>query len=159
LVASPFVAHIPDCDLGLCSLTYFNPDVDRLTVSANAWIRGGFGLAANYARTWSHMPGSGADDDVPFLPRHSARVGLVWQNPSRVTARLSATYTGSRRSDQLDTRLDGFVSADLGVEWETLDRRLLVSAAVSNLLDKQYDIVSGVPGFGRTANLSATLRF
>lgn len=158
-VASPFVSHIPNCDLGLCSLTYFNPDVDRFTASANAWIRGGFGLAANYARTWSHMPGGGADDDVPFLPRHSARVGLVWQDPARVTARLSATYTGSRRSDLLDTRLDDFVSADLGIEWEALDRRLLVSAAVSNLLDKKYHIVSGVPGFGRTANLSATFRF
>jgi tetratricopeptide (TPR) repeat protein len=156
LIASPFATYDPPCDFGICSLGYLRPDVDRLSVSGNAWIKGGFGLSASYARTWSSLPDGG---DVPFLPRHSARAGLVWQDPSRITARLTATYTGSRRADRGVGRLGDFLSADAELSWQGWDRHLELSASVTNLFDQDYEVMRGVPGFGRTANITATLRF
>jgi tetratricopeptide (TPR) repeat protein len=156
IIASPFAPYAAACDLAQCALSYAKPAVDRLAVSINGWIKGGFGLSGDYARIWSRLPDGG---DAPFLPRNTARIGLAWRNPARISAKLSAAYIGSRRSEALTTRLGGFLSADAEIGWEGFDRHLLLSASVSNLFDKDYRVVTGVPGFGRTANLTATLVF
>lgn len=167
-VVSP--AQIDDnYDFGPANLAYLDARLDRLSASADAWLGHGFGLSANYARSWSHLPGvlTMATGRMPFVPRDSARIGVTWTSPKRVTAKASVTYTGSRRYlaypslllPGVDRRLGDFFAANSSVEWESQNRNVVVALSVNNIFDAGYELVPNVPGFGRTATLSATFRF
>lgn len=84
--------------------------------------------------------------NVPaFVPKHKANVGIAYDNPAFVTARLAGRYVGSKyytESNLPDQRADNFFVTDLKISKQFrfggfLDRAS-VSFAVNNLFDEEY---------------------
>lgn len=145
--------------------------VDRLAVSANAWLGGGFGLFGSYARSWSE-----AKDDIeitdptgvvrvvlpqggplPYVPRHAARGGIAYVSPHYVKVTLSESYYGASRNE-LGERSDPFFSTDASLTWEPFDKRLSVGFQALNIFDKRFENASGVMGQGRSFLATARVR-
>src|SRR5690606_30307919 len=80
-----------------------------------------------------------------YVPKHKANIGVVYDNPAFVTARLAGRYVDSKflfDSNRSDQRLDSFFVADLKVSKQFRFGGLLnkasVSFAVNNLFDEEY---------------------
>jgi len=150
----------PDFAIGPASYDYGPGHASRLTVSGNLWLTGNIGLTAQYARSSSAIEtANGEAGAIPFLPRDYGRLGVSWTDPRRIKLSANASYVGSRRSEILTTRLGDYVSVDLAASWESPDRHFQIDLGVTNLLDADYEIASAVPGWGRTATASLTVRF
>ncbi|WP_181702138.1 tetratricopeptide repeat protein [Chthonobacter albigriseus] len=132
--------------------------IDRVSLTANAAVGGGFGLFGTvaYARSEGEQDSDGAG--VPFIPDWSARAGLTFVHPSRFKATLAATYVGERDSNDGAT-LGDYVTVDSSLSWESPDRTFQFELSGYNLLDEDFTIASGVPGWGRTVIGTATVRF
>jgi tetratricopeptide (TPR) repeat protein len=140
--------------------------LDRLQVTANVWLGGGFGASATYARTWSEIVEGGATlgsevdgNPLPYIPHDYARGVLTWQHPTRVTASAAVTYLGDRRGDAAGTRIADATLVDAGLDWESPDRRLFLSFDIFNILDDPFEIAPDTPGWGRTAVIRGEVRF
>jgi hypothetical protein len=159
---------------GFASFDLGKSRLDRATFTVNTWLRGGFGLRGNYARSWSRVEqGLGAGGRIPLAPRDYASGTIVWVSPTRVRAEASLVWTGERRSltgqtvldgglpvsGLIDRRLGGFVTADALLEWENMRRNVVAYIGASNLLDRGYKLIYGLPGYGRTVAGGATFRF
>ena len=104
-------------------------------------------------------------NELPFEPRHKARLGITFDHPRYFTADLSATYVGRRYTDMENTDdglLDAFVSLDLYLA-RNIGEHVLLAVDFQNLLDERYKVyslptdVSYAPGF--LVRGSATVRF
>jgi hypothetical protein len=139
--------------------------IDRVAFTTNYWVGHGIGAFATVA--WSDSDASGGDladgSAMPFLPDWYARAGLTVVHPSRLRATVQATYVGERDgtigAGVAQVALDDFVTLDAVANWETLDRRLVLDLGVYNILDTDFDVAPGTPGWGRTFVGSAAIRF
>ncbi|WP_157215647.1 FecR domain-containing protein [Flavisphingomonas formosensis] len=148
------------CVIGPADYDFGAGHSDRLTVSANIWLTGNWGLNASYAHSRSALEGpSGDRGAIPFLPRHYARLGVTWTDPRRIKLNASLAYVGSRRSEQLTSRLGDYVSLDAGASWESPDRRFQLDLGITNALDAHPRVATGVPGWGRAVTATLTTRF
>ncbi|MGO7823028.1 hypothetical protein ACC684_38495, partial [Rhizobium ruizarguesonis] len=68
-------------------------------------------------------------------------------------------YVGERDGDDLGTKLDEYWSLDAHLIWEPLDKRIALEAAASNLLDEDFELTPGVPGWGRAFKGTLKVRF
>ncbi len=139
-------------------LAISDPRFDRLALTANVWLTGGFGLSGTIARTWSEAEVLGETGDIPYLPEVAARLALTHVNPRGFRVELGETYLG-RRATGLGGELDGVWVADARASWESPGRRWSVELGVSNLLDAEYEIAPGIDGVGRTATALVRARF
>jgi tetratricopeptide (TPR) repeat protein len=136
--------------------------IDRVAATANVWLGGGFGAFATYAYTSSQNkdPTSfGFGEALPYIPEHSARLGVTWVNPANFKVTLAATYVGTRAGDVTGTPLDSYWTADAFATWEPFDKRFEFELAAYNLFDEKFDVATSVPGWGRSFVGSLKVRF
>lgn len=141
-------------------LTDFHFDkgrLDRVAVTANMALGHGFGLSATVARIESEDLSAGAGGDLPFLPEYSGQVALTFVNTANVKTTVAANYVGERTDGT--TTLDDFWTLDAALQWEPFDKRFEVELAGFNLLDEEFDIRDGLPGWGPTVKGTVKVRF
>ncbi|WP_037073765.1 FecR domain-containing protein [Rhizobium leguminosarum] len=144
------------------SLPLSRGSIDRAAVTANLALGAGFGLSATYAYMESENkdplePNYGGS--LPFIPKNSGQIALTWVNEAKVKATIAANYVGERDGDDLGTKLDDYWSLDAHLIWEPLDKRIALEAAAYNLLDEDFEITPGVPGWGRAFKGTLKVRF
>lgn len=147
---------------GIDSQSYGRGSIDRAAVTANVALGNGFGLSATYA----YMDSENKDPatfnyrgDLPYIPQNSGQIALTWVNEAKVKATVAANYIGERPGDQLGTKLDDYWSLDASMIWEPFDKRIALEAAAYNLLDEDFEVAPGVPGWGRAFKGSLKIRF
>ncbi len=144
------------------SLPLSRGSIDRAAVTANLALGNGFGLSATYAYMDSENkdplePNFGGN--LPYIPTNSGQIALTWVNEAKVKATLAANYIGERDGDDLGTKLDDYWSLDAHLIWEPFDKRIALEAAAYNLLDEDFEITPGVPGWGRAFKGTLKIRF
>ncbi|MBX4975047.1 FecR domain-containing protein [Rhizobium lentis] len=144
------------------SLPLSRGSIDRAAVTANVVLGVGFGLSATYAYMESKNkdplePNYGGN--LPYIPKNSGQIALTWVNEAKVKATVAANYIGERDGDDLGTKLDDYWSLDAHLVWEPFDKRVELEAAAYNLLDEDFEITPGVPGWGRAFKGTLKVRF
>ncbi|WP_064835180.1 FecR domain-containing protein [Rhizobium phaseoli] len=144
------------------SLPISRGSIDRAAVTANVALGNGFGLSATYA----YMDSENRDPlepiyggPLPFIPQNSGQIALTWVNEAKVKATIAANYIGERDGDRFGTKLDDYWSLDAHLVWEPFDKRIELEAAAYNLLDEDFEITPGVPGWGRAFKGTLKVRF
>ncbi|ACE91783.1 putative exported protein, TonB-dependent receptor [Rhizobium etli CIAT 652] len=144
------------------SLPISRGSIDRAAVTANVALGNGFGLSATYA----YMDSENRDPlepiyggPLPFIPQNSGQIALTWVNEAKVKATIAANYIGERDGDRFGTKLDDYWSLDAHLVWEPFDKRMELEAAAYNLLDEDFEITPGVPGWGRAFKGTLKVRF
>ncbi|MGO4199954.1 FecR domain-containing protein [Rhizobium sp. YAF28] len=135
--------------------------IDRAAVTGNVALGNGFGLSATYAYMDSENKDPFAPNyggALPFIPQNSGQIALTWVNEAKVKATVAANYIGER-NDEFGTKLDDYWSLDAHLIWEPFDKRIALEAAAYNLLDEDFEITPGVPGWGRAFKGSLKIRF
>jgi outer membrane receptor protein involved in Fe transport len=61
--------------------------------------------------------------------------------------------------DFVGLKLDDYWTTDASLTWETPDRRLVLGLTVLNIFDNEYEILTNLPGQGRTVSASVKARF
>ncbi|MFS8147669.1 FecR domain-containing protein [Rhizobium sp. BR 249] len=144
------------------SLPLSRGSIDRAAVTANVVLGHGFGLSATYAYMESENkdplePNYGGS--LPYIPKNSGQIALTWVNEAKVKATVAANYIGERDGDRFGTKLDDYWSLDAHLVWEPFDKRMELEAAAYNLLDEDFEITPGVPGWGRAFKGTLKVRF
>ncbi|MGO7588406.1 FecR domain-containing protein [Rhizobium leguminosarum] len=144
------------------SLPISRGSIDRAAVTANVVLGHGFGLSATYA----YMDSENRDPlepiyggPLPFIPQNSGQIALTWVNEAKVKATVAANYIGERDGNRFGTKLDDYWSLDAHLVWEPFDKRIELEAAAYNLLDEDFEITPGVPGWGRAFKGTLKVRF
>ncbi|PDT14248.1 TonB-dependent receptor [Rhizobium sp. J15] len=144
------------------SLPISRGSIDRAAVTANVALGNGFGLSATYA----YMDSENRDPlepiyggPLPFIPQNSGQIALTWVNEAKIKTTLAANYIGERDGDRFGTKLDDYWSLDAHLVWEPFDKRIELEAAAYNLLDEEFEITPGVPGWGRAFKGTLKVRF
>ncbi|MBX4997330.1 FecR domain-containing protein [Rhizobium lentis] len=158
-----FSIGLPVTGLALVdSQTYGRGTIDRAAVTANFALGAGFGLSATYA----YMDSENEDPttfnyhgDLPFIPQNSGQIALTWVNEAKVKATVAANYIGERTGDLVGTKLDDYWSLDAHLIWEPFDKRIALEAAAYNLLDEDFEVLPGTPGWGRAFKGTLKVRF
>jgi hypothetical protein len=135
--------------------------INSLGLAVNIWIKGGIGLFADGVTrdTANRSHGVEGQPDLPLVPGHELKTGLAWVHPSRIRASLSAGFIGERPGDASAADLDDYVTTDLVLSWQPLDRHLDLGLSVTNLLDADYDQATDMPGPGRVVTVSGKVLF
>ena len=145
--------------------------IDRTSLTSNVLIGNGFGVSGTVAYTDSkNKDPSSFDygDTLPFVPTWSGQIALTWVNEANVKATVAGNYIGTRAGSL--TSLDGslpvarmdlaaFWTLDASVTWEPLDKRVELSLAAFNLLDEDFEVATGIPGWGRSFKGTLKVRF
>ncbi|MFL5011046.1 FecR domain-containing protein [Rhizobium sp. WSM4643] len=144
------------------SLPLSRGSIDRAAVTANVALGHGLGLSATYAYMESENkdplePNYGGS--LPYIPKNSGQIALTWVSEAKVKATVAANYVGERDGDDLGTKLDDYWSLDAHLIWEPLDKRIALEAAAYNLLDEDFELTPGVPGWGRAFRGTLKVRF
>lgn len=135
--------------------------IDRGSLTANLLLGHGFGLSSTiaYATSENEDPSSATyGGPLPFVPDWAGQVALTWVNEANVSATLAANYVGERDSDTGGT-LDDYWTLDANLTWEPFDKRFALELAAFNLLDQDFEVNSGIPGWGPTFTGSVKVRF
>ena len=101
------------------------------------------------------------------MPDYAAQVGLTYVHPTRITAKVAQTLVGPRvgahyysnRGNPVSPKLPTYSTTDASIGWKSPTGHLEVSLQLLNIFDKDYDMVLGVPGPGRTFYASMKARF
>lgn len=84
-------------------------------------------------------------------------MGLTWVNTANIKTTVMANYIGERTEGT--TTLDDFWTLDAALQWEPFDKRIEVELAGFNLLDEEFEVRSGLPGWGPTVKGTVKVRF
>jgi tetratricopeptide (TPR) repeat protein len=144
----------------LLATTAFDFDkgrVDRVALTGNIVLGHGFGLSATMAHTESENLSAGTGGDLPFLPEYSGQVALTWVNTANVKTTVAANCVGERSEGSITH--DDFWTLDASLQWEPFDKRIEVELAGFNLLDEEFELRSGLPGWGPTVKGTLKVRF
>jgi tetratricopeptide (TPR) repeat protein len=132
--------------------------VDRVALTTNVALGHGLGLSATVARTESDDLSAGRSGDLPFLPETSGQVAATWVSTANVSTTVAANYVGERTTN-LGTTLNDFWTLDASLQWEPFDKRIEVELAGFNLLDEEFEVSDGLPGWGPTVKGTVKVRF
>lgn len=136
--------------------------IDRGSLTANAVLGHGFGLSATLAlaRSRNEDPASASfGDDIPYVPEQAGQIALTWVNEANVKATLAANYIGERSGDDAGTRLGDYWTLDASLIWEPFDKALALELNAYNLLNEDFEVAPGVPGWGRGIEGKLRIRF
>lgn len=128
-----------------------------MALTTNLALGHGLGLSATVARMESDDLSAGSDGDLPFLPENSGQVALTYVSTANMKTTVAANYVGERTDGT--TTLDDFWTLDAALQWEPFDKRFEVELAGFNLLDEEFDIRDGLPGWGPTVKGTVKVRF
>ncbi|MDK1374330.1 MULTISPECIES: FecR domain-containing protein [unclassified Sinorhizobium] len=145
-----------DLPFSITDFAFDKARLDRLALTANLALGHGLGLSATVARTESDDLSTGGD--LPFLPENSGQIALTWVNTANIKTTVAANYVGERTSD-LGTTLDDFWTLDASLLWEPFDKRFELELAGFNLLDEEFEVRDGLPGWGPTVKGTVKVRF
>lgn len=123
---------------------------DRLSATANLALGGGLGFSATAVRTWSENQDAGSftyGDNMPFMPSWAGQVAATWVNENNLRVTIAGNYLGER-IDGSGATLDDVWTLDVGLTWEPFDKRYQLELSAYNLLDADFEISDGVPGWG-----------
>lgn len=136
--------------------------IDRLSFTANLWLPGNFGLSANYAFADSFgdrsQPGQVLLGSLPYVPEHFARLAVTWSHPSRLRLSLAQSYLGDQTGFS-GGQIRDFFSTDATLQWEPLDRRVIVRIDVANMFDAKVRQPDVIPSSGSNMRASLAFRF
>ncbi|MBD9373518.1 FecR domain-containing protein [Rhizobium sp. ARZ01] len=141
--------------------------IDRASVTSNIHIGHGFGLSGTLAYIDSENQDSGSPDEgrsLPFVPDWAGQVALTWVNEANVKGTIAANYIGKRLGNGTTLgippqELDAYWTLDAAVTWEPFDKRFELNLAAFNLLDDDFEVATGVPGWGRSFKGTVKVRF
>ncbi|WP_373414332.1 FecR domain-containing protein [Ensifer aridi] len=149
-LTSPFVAARTEFD-------FDKGRVDRVAFTGNMALGHGLGLSATMAHTESDNLSTGAGGDLPFLPEYSGQVALTWVSTANVKTTVAANYVGNRSEGSIEH--DDFWTLDAALQWEPFDKRMEVELVGFNLLDEEFEVRSGLPGWGPSVKGTVKVRF
>ena len=149
--------------------------IDRVALTANLWLGGGFGLSATAARIFSEVddPDSVSDGrSVPYVAKSAAQVALTYVSDLQFRAQIAGNYIGPRE-DSLARSVGDQWTLDANLVFEPLDKRVSLEVAAFNLLNEkttlsrglpgvistEYAILPGAPGPGRAVRAMLKVRF
>jgi vitamin B12 transporter len=161
--------------------TYLNvpgADARGVEVTSDAALGAAVHVTAGY--TWLHtrVTQGGASTAATALfvsgqrllrrPEHAGTVGLAYRSAGRVSATVTARYTGNR--DDLDyatlqrVTLPAYTRVDAALQYDMRRANasrsgLTLTARVENLLDRAYEEVKNVPARRRTLLFGGQVRF
>ncbi|MBP1884228.1 FecR domain-containing protein [Sinorhizobium mexicanum] len=144
-----------DLPFSIVDFDFDKARVDRVALTGNIALGHGFGLSATVARTESDDLSTGGD--LPFLPENSGQMALTWVNTANIKTTVAANYVGER-VDGVAT-LDDFWTLDASLLWEPFDKRFEMELAGFNLLDEEFEVRDGLPGWGPTVKGTVKVRF
>jgi tetratricopeptide (TPR) repeat protein len=154
-IAREFSLDVP---LSTINRDYAKVGLDRVAATTNFALGHGFGLAITAAHTEVDVKDdSRGFSEVLFVPENTGQVALTWVNTANVKATLAANYVGSRPGD--GKTLDDFWTLDAALQWEPLDKQVEVDLAAFNLLDEDFELRNGLPGWGPTFKGTVKVRF
>ncbi|MEZ2126383.1 MULTISPECIES: FecR domain-containing protein [unclassified Sinorhizobium] len=136
--------------------------IDRVSTTANVAVGYGFGLSGTlaYAASKDEDPASpGFGNSLPFVPEKSGQLAVTWVNEANVKVTVAANYIGERDGGAFGLRLDDYWTLDASLVWEPFDKRFALEMAAFNLLDEDFEVAPGVPGWGRTVKGIFKVRF
>ena len=114
----------------------------------------GLSAFANYTHAVAKFrEGAFANNDVPLVPRHAAKLGATWEVMPRTRINALATYTGEQLfdNDEANTfgrRMPGYILVDAKLTHEY--QGWLLNAGVKNLFNREYfsyGVFTGFPTF------------
>ncbi|OCP02780.1 MULTISPECIES: FecR domain-containing protein [unclassified Ensifer] len=147
-----------DLPLSTINLDYAKVGIDRVAATTNFALGYGFGLALTAAHTEADVKDSSRGfAELLFVPENTAQVALTWVNTANIKATIAANYVGSRPGD--GQTLDAFWTLDASLKWEPFDKQVEVDLAAFNLLDEDFDLRDGLPGWGPTFKGTIKVRF
>ncbi|QRM47268.1 tetratricopeptide repeat protein (plasmid) [Rhizobium sp. BG4] len=158
-ITSPFVPYLPG------GISISDGRLDRLSATANVALSYGFGISATVAYAHSKNEDAsniGFGEALPYVPERSAQLAVTWVNEANVKATLAANYIGTREGQLgpfTTVKLDDYWTLDANMIWEPLDKRFALEASAFNLLDEDFEVAPGVPGWGRAVKGSLKIRF
>lgn len=133
--------------------------LNQIKFSANYLLGGNWAVSADYTKIISEtLQGGAPGRDIPFVPKSTAQAELVWTHPKRISARLSARYTGEQE-DSILLPIKGFFTTDATVRWEPFNKRFQMRVGVLNLFANSHEVTLGLPAPGRTLFVSGKARF
>jgi tetratricopeptide (TPR) repeat protein len=135
--------------------------IDRASLTGNLLLGWGFGLSSTVAYADSKDEGEGlltGGGPLPFVPEWAGQVALTYVNPANVRVSLAANYIGERESSA-GTGLGDYWTLDSKLTWEPFDKRLELELEAYNLLDDDFQVDAGVPGWGRSFKGTLKVRF
>ncbi len=131
---------------------------NRIALTTNVALGHGFGLSATVAHTRSKdFSPANPSGELPLLPENTGQVALTWVNTANIRTTIAANYVGTR--SQGATTLDDFWTLDAALQWEPFDKRFEVELAGYNLLDEEFELSDGFPGWGPTIRGTVKVRF
>ncbi|WP_075293307.1 TonB-dependent receptor domain-containing protein [Pararhizobium arenae] len=136
-------------------------NIDRINLSANYWIGGGFGAYGSFTLMDSKNTSPDAPEDIrlPMVPEQMAQVGLTYVDPNRWTATIGQTFIGKRAGTDNGLELDPFSLTNIGLSWKSPDGHLETSLQLLNVFDTDFQVAYGVAAPGRTLLGSIRARF
>jgi predicted Zn-dependent protease len=156
--------EIDDYSVGLLDQSVFfqipvvpEGDLDILTLSMNAWVLEDFGVFAEGSLIDSDNESDGGD--LPLIPEWNAKFGITWVSPLDLRVSVTENLVGSRPGDLQGNELSSFATTGIQFSWRPVDRHILLSAGVENLLDENYHIAHDVPAPGRVFTINGEIRF
>jgi len=158
-ITSPFVPYLPG------GISISDGRLDRLSATANVALSYGFGISTTVAYAHSKNEDAsniGFGEALPYVPERSAQLAVTWVNEANVKATLAANYIGTREGQLgpfTTLKLDDYWTLDANMIWEPLDKRFALEASAFNLLDEDFEVAPGVPGWGRAVKGSLKIRF
>jgi tetratricopeptide (TPR) repeat protein len=134
--------------------------IDRASLTGNLLLGHGFGLSSTIAYTDSDEKGASlpAGSSLPFIPEWAGQVALTYVNPANVQVSLAANYIGERIGSA-GTGLGDYWTLDSKLTWEPFDKRMALELEAYNLLDEEFEVDAGVPGWGRSFKGTLKVRF
>lgn len=152
--------------IAFSAISFQSENIDRVTskgleagVSLNPTDR--LDIRASYTRVdaINRTAGTNFGKQQALRPQDSASLTADWQTPFGLSVGSSLLLIGDSFDDTANNvQLDGY--ALLGVRASMpLNYRLEVYGRVDNLLDAQYNVVSGYNSFGRNATIGVRAKF
>ena len=152
--------------IAFSAISFQSENIDRVTskgleagISLNPTDR--LDIRASYTRVdaINRTAGTNFGKQQALRPQDSASLNADWQTPFGLSVGSSLLLIGDSFDDTANNvQLDGY--ALLGVRASMpLNDRLEVYGRVDNLLDAQYNVVSGYNSFGRNATIGVRAKF
>lgn len=133
--------------------------IRQWNVGVNYIPGGNWALHANYINVDSEVRSESSKGlRIPFVPKTTAKLGVIWTHPSRISTHLTGIYTGAQ-DDTIRLPIEGYFTADAFARWEPFNKRFSIRAGVLNLLDNDHEVTIGLPPPGRTFFVAAKARF
>lgn len=141
------------------NLDYEKVGLDRVGATANLALGHGFGLSLTAAHTEADVKEHTGNqlDELLFVPENTGQVALTFVSTANVKTTIAANYIGSRPGG--GTTLDDFWTLDASLQWEPFDKQIEVDLAAFNLLDEDFELRDGIPGWGPTFKGTVKVRF